>query len=275
MNFNNYYPFGSVMDGRSRISSADARYKFTSKERDNETNYDYFGARYYDSRIARWLQVDPLADKYPAWTPFGYCADSPLILIDPNGEDWYINNESGALHWYDGKYDESSTPEGYSWLGENNYFDDNNMYQELIKNGTNALDLTPEESAKFVKSFGFKLAPIESYSYTTTMYYSGGGGQYSTTTVTGEIVWSKLTYAHQNSDWKENSFVLAKIGNIASITKTEFKTYQYNEPSVLVPVFKVLEWLMSTGQKNFQQDRVKTYTWSNYPKDGKLRKYKK
>lgn len=29
-------------------------YKFTGKERDNESTYDYFGARYYDSRLGRW-----------------------------------------------------------------------------------------------------------------------------------------------------------------------------------------------------------------------------
>ena len=37
------------------------RYKFTGKERDTETNYDFFGARYHDSDLGRWLTPDPLA----------------------------------------------------------------------------------------------------------------------------------------------------------------------------------------------------------------------
>ena len=37
---------------------------FTGKERDSETGFSYFGARYYDSDLMTgWLSVDPLADK--------------------------------------------------------------------------------------------------------------------------------------------------------------------------------------------------------------------
>ena len=37
-----------------------------SEERDQETGYGYFGARYYDPDIsALWLPVDPMADKHP------------------------------------------------------------------------------------------------------------------------------------------------------------------------------------------------------------------
>ena len=39
---------------------------FTGKERDEETGYGYFGARYMDHELmTMWLSVDPLADKYP------------------------------------------------------------------------------------------------------------------------------------------------------------------------------------------------------------------
>jgi len=65
--------------------------KFTSKERDKETGYDYFGARYYDSRIGRWLQVEPLLDKYIQYSPYQYGLLNPMILMDVNGKDVYIS----------------------------------------------------------------------------------------------------------------------------------------------------------------------------------------
>ena len=73
--YNDYYPFGMTMPGRSSTNSSfDGRYQFTGKERDfGETGYDYFGARYYDSFIGRWLQVDPLTSLHPNVTSFAYC----------------------------------------------------------------------------------------------------------------------------------------------------------------------------------------------------------
>ena len=38
----------------------------TGKEKDSETGYYYFGARYYNSDLSLWLSVDPMADKYPS-----------------------------------------------------------------------------------------------------------------------------------------------------------------------------------------------------------------
>jgi RHS repeat-associated protein len=61
---------------------------FSTKEKDEETLYSYFGARYYMSDISVWLSVDPMADKYPTMSPFMYCAGNPLKYIDPNGMEW-------------------------------------------------------------------------------------------------------------------------------------------------------------------------------------------
>ncbi|QQS36979.1 MAG: hypothetical protein IPM56_03210 [Ignavibacteriales bacterium] len=80
-----YYPYGEVLRQYQTGASVTDRYKFTEKERDIETNYDYFGARYYDSELGRWLQVDPLADKYPGWSPYNYTMNNPLRYFDPNG----------------------------------------------------------------------------------------------------------------------------------------------------------------------------------------------
>ena len=63
-------------------------YSFTGKERDEETGYSYFGARYYDSDLSGlFLSVDPMADKYPSLSPYAYCAWNPVKLVDPDGKE--------------------------------------------------------------------------------------------------------------------------------------------------------------------------------------------
>ncbi len=86
--FADFYPYGMLMPTRNYEASADSRYKFTSKERDMaETGYDYFGARYYDSRIGRFLAVDPHDAVYPGQSPFAYAVDNPVVFLDPTGMD--------------------------------------------------------------------------------------------------------------------------------------------------------------------------------------------
>lgn len=86
-------PRGMILNGRStNVAYNNAKYKFTGKERDRETGYDYFGARYYDSRIGRWLQIDPLLEKHPEWSPYNYVLNNPLKLIDPDGRQVLVSD---------------------------------------------------------------------------------------------------------------------------------------------------------------------------------------
>jgi RHS repeat-associated protein len=69
---------------------------FTGKERDEETGYGYFGARYMDHELmTMWISVDPLADKYPSISPYAYCAWNPVRLVDPDGRKIWIYNYDG------------------------------------------------------------------------------------------------------------------------------------------------------------------------------------
>ncbi len=80
-----YYPFGLLMPGRStNVGYGYALYKFTGKERDREAGIglDYFGARYYDPEIGRWLGVDPLAEELYSWTPYNYVRNNPILRLD-------------------------------------------------------------------------------------------------------------------------------------------------------------------------------------------------
>ncbi len=90
----------------------------TGKEKDEETGYGYFGARYLDHELmTMWLSVDPMADKYPSISPYAYCAWNPVKLVDPDGneaidnDDWYINSD-GEIKWF------NSTAETYTYEGE-------------------------------------------------------------------------------------------------------------------------------------------------------------
>ena len=80
----------------------------TGKEKDSETGYCHFGARYYDSDLSGlFLSVDPMADKYPSLSPYNYCAGNPVKLVDPDGEKPVLVNgylgfgspEGGEKYW--------------------------------------------------------------------------------------------------------------------------------------------------------------------------------
>ena len=80
---------------------------FTGKERDPETGYSYFGARYYDSDLSGlFLSVDPMSDKYPSISPYAYCAWNPIKIVDPNGMDTIVTiglSNGNVDYWYDDK----------------------------------------------------------------------------------------------------------------------------------------------------------------------------
>ncbi len=78
-----YDPWGLLMPGRTLGSGT--KEGFTSKERDVESQLDYFGARYYLAAVGRWAGVDPLGEKHWEWSPYGYVLDDPTILADPDG----------------------------------------------------------------------------------------------------------------------------------------------------------------------------------------------
>ncbi len=62
-----YTPYGEVwVDKYSQIQESTALlpYKFTGKERDEETGLYYYGARYLDAKYSRWLSTDPALGEY-------------------------------------------------------------------------------------------------------------------------------------------------------------------------------------------------------------------
>jgi len=84
-----YMPFGETFVDMRKENWA-TPYRFNGKEQDCESGMHYYGARYYDSRLSRFISVDPLADQFPGWSPYNYTLNNPINMIDPDGRapDW-------------------------------------------------------------------------------------------------------------------------------------------------------------------------------------------
>lgn len=84
--YEEYFPYGgtSYQAGVSADDISLKRYRFCGKERDEETGFYYYGARYYPPWLGRWMQCDP-AGTVDGLNPYAYTRDNPVRHIDPNG----------------------------------------------------------------------------------------------------------------------------------------------------------------------------------------------
>jgi len=88
-----YKPFGEEIDPGG--ATATNTHKYTGKEYDAETGLYYYGARYYDPVIGRFLSVDPAGGKSEmpqTWNRYIYTLNNPYKYVDPDGRwVWGIN----------------------------------------------------------------------------------------------------------------------------------------------------------------------------------------
>ena len=84
--YEEYYPFGSTsfQASRTAIEARRKRYRFTGKERDEESGFSYHGARYYIPWLGRWSSCDP-AGPVDGPNLYAYVKDNPVRLVDPGG----------------------------------------------------------------------------------------------------------------------------------------------------------------------------------------------
>ena len=54
-------------------------------------------ARHYHPTLSIWLSVDPMSDMYPGLSPYVYCANNPVRLVDPDGRDVWEPDKDGNL----------------------------------------------------------------------------------------------------------------------------------------------------------------------------------
>jgi RHS repeat-associated protein len=88
ISYEEYFPYGSTsyqaVDAAREVPLK--RYRYTGKERDEETGLSYHGARYYAPWLGRWTSCDPagIAD---GLNIYRYVSNNPINLVDPTGTE--------------------------------------------------------------------------------------------------------------------------------------------------------------------------------------------
>jgi RHS repeat-associated protein len=83
-----YHPYGttSMWLATSQVEASPKRYRYTGKERDDETGLYYHGARYYLPWLARWASYDPEGVR-DGESLYMYVKGNPIRFSDPDGAD--------------------------------------------------------------------------------------------------------------------------------------------------------------------------------------------
>lgn len=91
LNYEEYSPYGSSVfiayssDRDNQASQTEQkRYRYSGKERDDETGLYYYGARYYAPWMGRWMKADPIG-KGDGLNVFGFSKNSPITFYDTDG----------------------------------------------------------------------------------------------------------------------------------------------------------------------------------------------
>ena len=101
ISYEEYTPYGgtSYQAVRSQTETP-KRYRYTGKERDEESGLYYHGARYYAAWLARWVSCDP-SGLLDGVNPCTYVKRNPIRLGDPSGRNsfedlaQFIRNQAG------------------------------------------------------------------------------------------------------------------------------------------------------------------------------------
>jgi len=152
-----YYPFGLVLKQENYQNSltdyTKNKYLYNGKELQDDQlasgsslNWYDYGWRMQDPALGRWHAIDNLAENSISYSPYVYCINNPIAIIDPDGDDWFYYSKNGksdaTWNWHDGdtyehnyKYKDENgeeQTESISLQGVNAVVEFNGAYDEKL-----------------------------------------------------------------------------------------------------------------------------------------------
>ena len=99
---NIYYPFGRIQTTASQPGTFQVSRQFTGQIKDDETGLYYYGARYFDPELGRFIQPNHVIQDLSnpqSYNRYSYCINNPLRYTDPTGLD-YLGDVGGYFMGY-------------------------------------------------------------------------------------------------------------------------------------------------------------------------------
>jgi RHS repeat-associated protein len=206
-------------------------------------NYDY-GFRGYYPAIGRFTTIDPLAEKYYSISPYAYCANNPMIFIDPSGKKPVWNGQYGD----ESKYIDDVTNNEVTWGDVQNYINYGNY------NGKQPLENSNSESSHTITPFRVGLE------------WLSGTGERNRIFVNGDVFTELLKEHDFISDYKKILSYLISKGNLSGTTH-----YKLSGVEGIGKYIKDYSTLLTGGLTgNLAVTYLGSYnlTWSVINKDG-------
>ncbi len=183
----NYYPFGAVFAEKSPLSHPESQpYKFGNKELDRMFGLDMYDflARGYYAALGSFTTMDPLAEKHPETSPYVYCANNPILNIDPTGEDYWSTSDPELIRQFMNAMGSGATLHDFS--GWNHATDaefvGRGTYDDGTKKFYTSYGTVQDEVVTIVGvSFDVNLTPVSSdgYGYPGAFVYEYGNEAWS------------------------------------------------------------------------------------------------
>ncbi|HPK57554.1 MAG TPA: RHS repeat-associated core domain-containing protein [Spirochaetota bacterium] len=194
-----YLPYGETLyDEAATVDKTE--FRFTGKEMDAETGLYYYGARYYDARTSRWISPDPILESYLSGKPaggvynpgninlYGFCLNSPVQYVDPDGERALTADE---LSFLKGRLGESYNGNkiDYSYINiDDEYTDyDNRAWSPITGN----MDVY---SPTLLKSYNSSILVHETFHQFQYMKFHNSLGFLSRLSVGLRLGWEQIKY---------------------------------------------------------------------------------
>ncbi len=255
---NDYYPFGGLFATNGSVQP----YKYNGKELDTKKGlnlYDY-GARHYDAALGRFTTVDPSSESYLSLGSYVYCANNPILYIDPTGMDYWSTSDRAEIERFFAAYGQSGG--SYSFPSDSWYHMNDEEFQTAYdKYGAQALTYNDQTYMAYTSYGTVENGEVVIHGVSTYMGDSGWAGFNASQSL---LLWgmdvgadklrnSAATFRLLNSKggwnpklykngWRGNQYVntskvagvgmvlkkVTIVGNAAAIANSFYLSYQAN-----------------------------------------------